>query len=627
MKVYFKNMFKISLALSLFCATTSCTDYLERTPDAVISEEVAFRNFRNFQGYTEELYSCVPNFTLTNWTSSWNWGEDEIVSIANNDAPVNGLDRGDFFAWQVNWGPSWLNFNSVQTGSGSKNKGLWPLAWYGIRKANIGLANLDLLTEATDEEKKLIEGQLLFFRAWFHFQLIEHFGGMPYIDKVLPSDQPLREPRLSYQACAEKAAADFRRAADLLPINWDNTVAGGPTLNKNRMRINKIMALGYLGKNLLWAGSPLMNKESTGSGTYNQDYCKRAAEAFGELLNLVETGQTQFALLPFSNIQLNFYTRGQNWLLPGGTEVIFQGPYYSANDSNWYISKQYLPSALNNEASTYVPTSNYVNYYGMANGMPLPEDISQPDTASGYDPEYPFKGRDPRFYKDIIFDGLRIVTGSIPVAEESLRYANLFTGGNYRDVRTGSRTGYCLRKFIPLVANRFDQGNSYGNALHINIPYMRLADIYLMYAESALMGYNTPAAKSSNFSKTAIEAVNVIRNRATMPNVLQQFTGSVTTFLPELRRERAVELSFEKHRFNDLRRWLLLTERPYTYKKSLEFNRAPGTFNTTDPTLNKVVNLREEIILERNYGERHYWLPLIQRDVTLYPEFKQNPGW
>ena len=47
---------------------------------------------------------------------------------------------------------------------------LWPHAWYCIRKANIGIANLERLTEATDEEKKLIAGQLYFFRAWWHFE-------------------------------------------------------------------------------------------------------------------------------------------------------------------------------------------------------------------------------------------------------------------------------------------------------------------------------------------------------------------------------------------------------------------------------------------------------------------------
>ena len=626
MRIYIKNIIRTYLALVVFLSTTSCEDYLERTEDSIISEETAFKNFENFQGFTEELYGYVPNFTHTWFESSWNWGDDEIVSVAGDGQIVADFDRGNFFSWQQSWGISWLNGGTnAAAGNRGGDKGLWPMAWYAIRKANLGLENLDRLTDATQEEKDIIEGQLLFFRGWFHFMLMQYWGGLPYVDKVLPGDEPSRESRLSYQESANRAAEDFRRAADLLPINWDNTTVGKKTLGKNRLRANKLMALGYLGKDLLFAGSPLMNYESTGNKNYDQEFCKRAAEAFGELLNLVESGRTQHELIPFEDIQTNFYTLGRNWLLPGGSEVIFQSTYFSANSSNWAVSKQYYPKSIAGNSTCFFPTANYVDYYGMANGEPLPDDITQADPVSGYDPEYPFKGRDPRFYKDIIFDGLKCVEGN---GDPKIQYADLHTGGLYRDGASASRTGYCLRKFIPLAANTFDNGHSYGKQLHINIPYMRLADIYLMYAEAASVGYNSTSGKSSNFSKTAVEAVNVIRNRAEMPNVLSKFTGSVDAFLPELRRERAVELSFERHRFTDLRRWLLLTEAPYTYKKSLEFDRAPGqVFNTENPELNKVVNLREEIILERNYTDRHYWLPLLVSDVTIYPEFSQNPGW
>ncbi len=628
MRLLNNTMLKQCACILLLVSFTNCEEYLERTPESIISEETAFQNFENFQGYTEELYHCIPNFTLTSYAPSWNWGDDEILSTANTGVPSFYFDRGNFFGWQAQYvyAESWLDSFGAQTNNDNHTKGMWPLAWYGIRKANLGLENLDRLTNATQEERDLIEGQLLYFRGWLHFMLIQHFGGLPYIDRVLPSDEPLREPRLSYHECAEKVATDLRRAADLLPINWDNTVAGRRTLGKNTLRINKIMALGYLGKNLLWAGSPLMNLDSTGSREYNTDYCRRAGDAFGELLGLVESGQTQYALEPFENVSQTFYTRGQNWLLPGGTEAIFKSTYWQGNGSNYFASKQYFTQLLTSWASTFAPTANYVNYYGMANGMPLPDDITQADPESGYDPEHPFKNRDPRFYKDIVFDGVRIVQGSMPPGEDANRYANLFTGGSYRDIRTGSRSGYCNRKFVPLVSNRFDQGNSYGNALHLNVPYMRLGDVYLMYSEAVLMGYNSPTATSNSFGKTALDAINVIRERAGMPNVLPRFTASAATLLPELRRERAVELSFERHRFNDLRRWLLLIERPYTIKTSIEFDRA-GEFNTTNPEENRIVNLREEVILEREYTERHYWLPLKVADVNLYPELNQNPGW
>lgn len=624
-----------AVAVIVALGLVSCKKFLDREPQSIVSEEDAFKNFINFQGYTEELYHCIPDFTNAYWTNSWNWGEDEIQSTARDFHFVVKIDNGDFWGWQSQfdgWQAGWMDRNNTNTNDDRFTKSLWKLGWYGIRKANMGLENLDKLTDATQEEKDLIKGQLLFFRGWFHLQFIQYFGGLPYIDQVLPGDQKLTLPRLSYQECADKAAQDFREAANLLPVNWDNTTAGKRTLGKNQLRINKIMALGYLGKNYLWAGSPLMNYVSKGSKTYNTEYCKKAAAAFAELLKLCESGEAPYKLVEFSKYYLNFYSNGQNWAMPGSTEAIFRGPYYGANGSNWGTSKQYQPTVIEGGDVKFVPCANYVDYYGMANGLPI-KDITQADLESGYDPQYPWKGRDPRFYNDIVYDGVKCVQGGIPAGDaptqgkqDSIRYANLATKGIYRDISTGSRTGYLLYKFIPITANKYDNGYSYDKSLNIHLPYMRLADVYLMYAEAVAQAYNSPSGQAEGYSKTAVDAINVIRDRAGVGHVATKFLGSLDDFMGELRRERAVELSFEGHRFNDLRRWMLLIQSPYTLKKSVEFDRA-GVFNTTDPKLNKVVNLREVVILERKYTEKHYWLPLKNADANMYLEFPQNPGW
>ena len=82
-------------------------------------------------------------------------------------------------------------------------------------------------------------------------------------------------------------------------------------------------------------------------------------------------------------------------------------------------------------------------------------------------------------------------------------------------------------------------------------------------------------------------------------------------------------------RFNDLQRWLLLTEYPYNVKTSNEFDRVESLdwFKENDCKDARVANFREEIILTRNFSKKHYWLPLKVSDVSLYPEFNQNPGW
>ena len=105
------------------------------------------------------------------------------------------------------------------------------------------------------------------------------------IDQVLDASSKLTLPRLSYQECAAKAGEDFRKAADLLPIDWDKTTAGKQTSGHNQLRINKIMALGYLGKNYLWAASPLMKNgaklgavKSEITYDYDAEYSKKAME-------------------------------------------------------------------------------------------------------------------------------------------------------------------------------------------------------------------------------------------------------------------------------------------------------------------------------------------------------------
>ena len=147
-----------------------------------------------------------------------------------------------------------------------------------------------------------------------------------------------------------------------------------------------------------------------------------------------------------------------------------------------------------------------------------------------------------------------------------------------------------------------------------------------MYAEAATAGYGSSTAKDPGFSKTAVDAINFVRDRAGVGHVSSRFLGSADAFMGEVRRERAVELAYEGHRFNDLRRWMLLIEKPYTLKTSIEFDRATG-FNSADPKLNKVNNLRESVILERKFTTKHYWLPLKNTDVNMYLEFRQNPGW
>lgn len=641
------------VSLALGTSLSSCQDYLDKEPDSTVSADDAFANFRNFQGFVEEIYNCIPDKEKCNYCPSWNWGDDEIFNPEADNRMTHQVDLGNFRAWESTG--NWLKRDGASTSTDKFAHGIWNHAWYCIRKCNLGLQNIDKFVTGSAEEKKLIEGQLYFFRAWWHEEMMQYFGGMPYVDTYLDVNAELNLPRLSYQKCADKAAADFRKAADLLPINWDKTSAGAATQGKNDLRINKIMALGYLGKTYLWAASPLMkNGAQIGASKngktydYDQEYAKKAAEVFGELLSLVEAGQTQYALAEFKYSDIYnheksadanscfsdiFYTKKQNWKMPGTVEAIFRGPSPDFNGSNWNTSKVFGPKVQKVVAHDNVihqPTANLVEAYGMANGEPIylvENGQYVPNPKSGFDPKHPFKNRDPRFYHDIVFDGFKYLNGT-PGQYADLQYCQLYTGGNMRPIENASRTGYFIQKLVPHTCNEVDKDYDWGAAFHCYLPYMRLADIYLMYAE-ACAAFGGATGKSSNFGKTAEDAINTLRDRCGAGHVAPEFVADNHKFMDEVRREREVELSFEGFRFCDLQRWLLLTEAPYNQKFSQEFDRVESAdfYKDHDPKDAEVANYRRELILTRNFNTKHYWFPLPIKETQLYPEFNQNPGW
>lgn len=205
------------VSLALGTSLSSCQDYLDKEPDSTVSADDAFANFRNFQGFVEEIYNCIPDKEKCNYCPSWNWGDDEIFNPEGDNRMTHQVDLGNFRAWESTG--NWLKRDGASTSTNKFDHGIWNHAWYCIRKCNLGLQNIDKFVTGSAEEKKLIEGQLYFFRAWWHEEMMEYFGGMPYVDTYLDANAELNLPRLSYQECADKAAADFRKAADLLPIN------------------------------------------------------------------------------------------------------------------------------------------------------------------------------------------------------------------------------------------------------------------------------------------------------------------------------------------------------------------------------------------------------------------------
>ncbi|PWJ56925.1 putative outer membrane starch-binding protein [Dyadobacter jejuensis] len=588
---------KIILACLLL---VSCEDYLDKAPEADITEQVAYGNFISFQGFIEEMYNCIMD---PNKGGAWNkyLFADETL----NNYPY-AFDNGNY------WGNEayFYGQNVNTTDNNSRTKRIWEYAWYAIRKSNLALEKLEEegLFQGTEEEKALLKGQAHFFRGWFYFEICRYWGGMPYITRALsPTEELTTEEfrRLNFQETALLMAADFRKAADLLPTHWDNTPSGQATLGHNDDRINKFHALGYLGKSLLYAGSPMINEEAKGSNSFDAALCQQAAEAFGELLTLSEQTGT-YKLQSWESWTDNFWR--WNYERPGGTEVIMRPTIFDRGRVRWSTMGATMPSSfsMNSGSNAEVPAHSFTKNYGMANGLPID------DPMSGYDPNDPWTGREPRFYKDIVVDGDRIHS-----AAGSDRFAQLYNGGFHRSqINPPSVTGYYYKRYTPMGE---DFSSSKANGLQAYIPYLRLADIYLMYAEAVNFASNGgPNSTSGNFSLTAVEAVNKIRNRANLPDLDEKFTGSKDELFEAIVRERAVELAFEGARFCDLRRWNRNGDPRYLDKTAIDFNRGPD---------GKPINIVERVVVRRTVEKKHNWLPIQIGFTRLYEGFPQNPGW
>lgn len=590
--------YKLSLSvgtLLLVLTLGSCVKYLDQAPAASITDKDAFGNFISFQGFIEEMYNCITDYNKAGAWNNYLFADETLYN-----SPY-AFDQGNY------WSQSGMLYGTtVTTGLLCRNKRVWPLCWYGIRKANLALSKLDLLTDATQEEKDLIKGQALFFRAWFHFEIMRYWGGLPYIDTVLSSTGNMKIPRLNYRETALKAAKDFRAAADLLPTNWDNTVAGQRTLGNNRGRISKIYALGYLGKDLLYAASPMMNEESTGSATFDADLCKQAAAAFGEALKICDQSGV-YKLQSWATWTDNFWVWSPgNVYKPGGTEVIMQTTYFD-DRVRWSTVGSTCPGTFGgNTSNVEVPTNNYVKNYAMANGLPID------DPASGYNPLDPWTGREPRFYSDIVIDGDQMVASSAGGVD---RFAQLYTSGRHRSSTLGSVSGFFYKRYSPIGCNQWD---AKWDNFQAYIPYLRLADVYLMYSEAVLQGYGSAAGNDPTYGMTAESAINIIRNRAQLPNISATYTASKDAFMGEIIRERAVELGYEGARFHDLRRWNISGQLKYREKTAVYFDRASN---------GKPINITESVVITRVVDKKHNWLPFQVSYTKLYPEFGQNPGW
>lgn len=588
MKIYFPVFI---LSILIF---TACVDYLEKTPESDVTSEDVFGTYPSFQGFVDNMYPHIQS--AFGWHYGWNmnWGG----SVWNTHGTHTIILKGDYW-WAINASMSGLG-NGVtregrEYGSDIEGRGIWTGGWNCVRKANIALEKLPLLVDATEEERRLIEGQAYFFRAYFHGEILRVWGGMPYIDRVLQPSDNMKLDRLSYHETVERVVEDLDRAIDLLPENWDDTGPGSKRRGANHGRITKGAALGYKQRHLLYAASPLMNGTSGNSYTYNVDYAKRSAEAGWELIKLADKGV--YSLVPMSKISGNFYTQDRTTVWTSETILARARVYGIGINTIYCLDQNFVLIPLVEDGIGQTINQTFVDKFEMADGTRYKIEYD-------WDNEKRWKNRDPRFHAWIAVD--REKMGDHPEA-----YYRFYIGNDtYCRPQSQAVLPYAVKKYVGWNMNDFDDDWWNAGAL---VPNMRLAEAYLSYAEAVTVAYG-PNGSAPGANISAVDAINIVRERAGMPPVTADATG-YNSFMDLVWNERSVELCFESHYWYDRRRW---------YNRHLE----DGDKDFVDLQFDKDYTYFTRKTVEKLvFDIKHYWMPISRDQTMIYKGFYQNPGW
>ena len=618
MKKYTKTVF---VALLFSIAVGSCKGYLDVPVESKVTEADVFTTFKGYQGFIEYMYTQVIDYNKHALTTTGNIGGEVIGSGTMGWTSGYKAMRGTYTEWIGN------QLHSNYNASAEKNTitdlaptGEWPDSWKGIRTANKAIANIEMF-KGTEEQKKILLGQAYFFRAYFHFTLIQTWGGMPYIDKFIDANVDLgtMAKRLTFQEDVEKIVKDLDVAIGYLPSDWDDTEPGKLTAGANIGKIVKGTALAYKAKAYLYAGSPLQNGFSGGTFEYNKPLMEKAALAAWETIKWAEeTGKSK--LTPWADYTKMFARNdgGIAWtnevLLTRILPIQGQGLFDNKIARNYSCNRTLFGGGTN--ANIDCLNQLYADRFEMADGT-----LYKPGNSAqgGYDDVTTkrWENRDPRFRINVYVDGdMAGIAASTKL--------QLYDGGSTRAFAGGAaqRTPYVIKKWWPKGVNQIDK--LYTN-YNLHTPKMRLADVYLMYAEAVTVAYG-PTAKASGANLTAVEAVNKVRNRAGMPNATADAPGykhqdgdaaaaPYSTFLELIRNERFVELCFEGLWRYDMARWYILHLDQNRKMVDLRFDKDYKSFN------------RVQIDYMTFENPKHYWFPISRTQTQIFADFPQNPGW
>lgn len=555
----------IATALFLFF---SCEDEMNYTETTTNSKEEVFSSFSRTANFVTDIYGRL-DYDYGNYGGAMLASASDEADYAWSNSSIHDFYNG-----------SWSPINP--------KAGVWYDSYAGIRAANFYLEasegqTFDGNKYDQDYEEQFVRFQryqyeVRFLRAYFYFNLVRQYGDVPLVTTVLTSAEANSVTRTPAGQIFDFIIDECDAIVNHLPVRYTNLA---DRANNETGRVGRIAVVALKAKALLYRASPLFNTNNDNS------LWRDAALASKAVIDSCAV----------HGISLGAYT--DLW----GTEsyVAGEGIFMRRIGDLNYLEAYNYPIGVEGGGSGNCPTQTLVDAYEMKE-----TGLLWNEPGSGYSDSDPYTGRDPRFAMTIVKNG----DEKWPIYNENP--IETFVGGrNASPLAGATTTGYYLRKYLdPSVDLRVGNTNSKRHSWII----FRLGEFYLNYAEALFNYLGSPDATDDTFTLSAVDAVNVVRNR---PGVgMPPFATGMANeaFLKKYKNERMVELAFEGHRFWDVRRWKDgETLRSIT---RMEITRNPnGTYD-----YNRVTK-------QRSWDDKMYFFPIPDSERRINSNLYQNEGW
>ena len=575
------------LALAGAAAFTACDDLFRDTPVDKMSETDIWRNPMLLDEYVLPWYrnmhcgfsTYVPTtIALVKSASRYfmPWFGDQIVPSKTD---YYNAGYGDLLKGNQQEITNWARVN-------------WSSYYAQIQAINRMFDNQGEIADG--DQKRRVEGEGYFFRAYYYYTLWRQFGGVMVIKEPFdPLNDHKTFPRASYPEMVEAIVSDARRAADILPVEYDATDMG---------RVTKGAALTLIAKTYQWASSERFQNQAKPYLGFTDDRSKEmldsAKVAYERVMGLKHYQLIQIA----GTTEEDFKKEYRNiFLTKNSQESILEVQH--SDDGNYdtgfghKLDRDAAAPHFTGTTAAYTPTQNHVDEYGMRTGFP-------------YDPQHPYRGRDYRFYANILYDG-SVYDGHVMDIHYTLQGNEEVAGEDLTPYGTSetaavTRTGYYMGKFVD-ETQEINNDEAYASSQNYII--WRYAEILLDYAEVMYRLGDTETARAK---------VNDIRRRAHMDD-LPSLTWD------QLVNERRVELAFEDASYWDIMRWGIAEDKLNGSSNPIEAMTVTVDPATQDTTYT-VGNMDRFPGRVRSFSKMQYYLPL-PWDEIRYHGVEQNPDW